>query len=226
MSLFDSIFREKSFLSADYVSPALNRAKQEGKVIPQQSRELLKEEAREIGINFSVESITIQERGTLTLVGKIPESDAEAVSLALNIAPKVIIEKLHLLDDKGSPNIYFTDGPLSDLYGNQLPGTVNIYSDERKPDIRLSLENIRLNLRRDPEKQGPLEPAECFAYAIHEITDWYQVVNSIHDNFYRGGMSDKDRLLRHKNSKSEQLSNQIASKLTKEIFGVTFNFGE
>lgn len=205
----------------------LNHAQNTGH-IPRKTQEVLtsKGAKEKYHLDSAEQEVVLDKFVSLICASDVPENVARAVAFAIQIVPKRVGQRLRIASPQSEIPIVVTGGALRLKTGQRVPACVDMNGN--KPiNIKMSVENIRISFGLEHDKPNQLDPIISFAVAAHEITDWIQVNRASHDSVF--GIGDTDEKLRasqHRRSKSEQLSNQVATDLTEEFFGVTVIFGE
>ncbi len=225
---FDSSPKENSQSLDLPIDPnnVLSREEGTGHVPIKRSDYLSKPEAKTQGVNVGPLGAFVDRYGSVIVFSDVPEIVAKGVALATEVAPQRVLNKLGISEQPSPPPIILVGGSLSLRSGQRIPAAVDM-NDNVPIAIRMSLENIRISFGLTHNKTSQLDPVICFATAVHEISDWIQITHSDHDLVF--GLNDTDeqmRASRHTASKSERFSNDMATELTEEMFGVTVTFGE
>lgn len=204
----------------------LAKAQKDSLIPDRKVKHLSKAKARQLAIDVDTPKTTINQYDSVITTSDVPENVAMAIAFAVRIVPDKVMGKLNLPKSHIEIPTIVTGGALRLKTGQRVPAIVDIVND--KPTaIKMSVENIRISFGLAHNKPGPLDPIINFAAAAHEISDWIQFTQRKSDAIF--GINDTDertRAIKHRESKSEQLSNQIAMELTEEFFGVTVIFGE
>lgn len=204
----------------------LSKEERTGRVPTKRSDYLSKSEAKTQGVDVGPLGAFVDRYGSVIAFSDVPEIVAKGVALATEIAPQRVLNKLGISESPSPPQIILVGGPLRLRSGQKIPAAVDMNGNVPTA-IRMSLENIRISFGLTHNKTSELDPIICFATAVHEISDWIQVTHSGHNSLF--GLHDTDehaRAKRHSGSKSERFSNNMATELTEEMFGVTVTFGE
>ena len=185
-----------------------------------------KNEAKKQGLETGPLGVVVSKCDSIIAMPDVPDNLVLCTALACKIATVRVKEKLGIKAETGPIPIQMVGGALRLKTGQRVPAVVDL-DGPNQINIKMSVENIRLSFNLPHDKVNVEDPVVCFAVAAHEVCDWVQSIFVGHDGSFNTDEDDeRGRAIKHKNSKSEQFSNQVASELVNELFGWTVTFNE